>query len=186
MEIPFTGWFLENRTGNHSKFYTVLVADNGLCLLNWGRIGTDGQFKLQKFATLEDAKALGLRQVYSKQSAGYTMLTDGFRFTIDEAEVDSACRYTKFSSLAHAFAKAQLDPQYEVERKSVLGHYDEFVLKAQALLSGAAERSFAEVWVEFEELEKSWQSIKDKHDEAATTIEFARQVLSQRLMSGAL
>jgi predicted DNA-binding WGR domain protein len=186
MDIPTAGWYLENRTGNHSKFYTVLIADNGVCVLNWGRIGTNGQFKIQMLGNHADAKALGLRQVYSKQSGGYALVTDELKFTIEQADLEKACRTDNAAMLTRAFVQAQLEPQYEGEKQSVLAHYDDFVAKAQALLGGAGDRPFDEVWVEFEELEKSWQTIKDKHDEAAVTIDFARQVLSQRLMSGAL
>lgn len=184
--VPVTGWYLENRIGNHSKFYTVLIAENGVCVLNWGRIGANGQFKIQMLGSHTDAKALGLRQVYSKQSTGYSLLTDEFKFAIDQAELEKACRIDNAAQLTRAFAKAQLEPQYEGEKKSVLAHYDDFVTKAQALLNGASKRPFDDVYAEFEELEASWQAISDKHDDAAVTISLTRQTLHQRLMSGAL
>lgn len=184
--IPVSGWYLENRTAGHSKFYTVLIADNGVCVLNWGRIGANGQFKIQMLGTHGDAKALGLKQVYSKQSSGYALLTDEFKFAVDQAELEKACRTDSAGTLTQAFAKAQLEPQYEGEKQSVLAHYDDFVRKAQALLNDVDHRPFHEALTEFEELQTSWQAISDKHGEAAVTIDLAKQLLSQRFMSGAV
>lgn len=186
MQIPVEGWYLENRTGTHSKFYTVLIADNGVCVMAWGRIGTVGQKKIQKLPSLEDAKALGLRQVYSKQSGGYSMITSEFRFTIDEALLDECCQRDVSGPLTQQFHDARREPQYEGEKKSVTTHYDDFVDKAQRLLGGASERPFEEVFAEFQELKEAWEAISEKHDEAAITISLTKQMLSQRLMSGAL
>lgn len=186
MQIPVEGWYLENRTGNHSKFYTVLIAENGVVVTAWGRIGTAGQSKIQRLPTPADAEALGRRQAYSKQAGGYSVLTNAFRFTIGEALLDEACQRDAAELLTRAFHAAQNDPQFEVEKKSVTSHYDQFVEKAQRLLTGAGDRAFDEVYAEFEELETAWQAINDKHDEAAVTIGLTRQKLHQRLMSGAL
>jgi len=185
-KIPVTGWYLENRNGSHSKFYTVLIAENGVVVTAWGRIGAAGQSKIQRLPLLTDAEALGKRQVYSKQTGGYSVINDDFKFTIGEALLDEACQRDAAGLLTRAFHEALRDPQYQGEKQSVMKHYDDFVEKAQRLMTEAGNRSFDEVYAEFEELEKAWQAISDKHGEAAVTISLTKQMLSQRLMSGAL
>lgn len=183
--IPVTGWHLENRTGSHNKFYTVLIAENGVVVTAWGAIGSAGQSKIQK-TTLKDAEALGKRQVYSKLTRGYSTKADEFKFTIEEDALNEACRRTMTQPLTRAFHQALRDPQYEGDKQVVLKHYDDFVDKAQRLLNEAGDRSFEEVYAEFEELEKAWAEISDKHAEAEVTVSLTKQLLSQKLMSGSL
>lgn len=185
--IRVTGYYLENRTANHSKFYTVLVADNGVCVQAWGRIGTSGQAKIQRLQSLSDAEAVGRSKAYAKRSEGYSMLTEELAFSIDESILDEACKLDDAKRLTVPFHKARTEPQYQGAKRAVTDHYDEFVEKAQRLLATAGDdRPFDEVYAEFEELETAWQTISDKHGQAEVTINLTRQMLSQRLMSGAL
>lgn len=184
--IAVIGWHLENRIGSHNKFYTVLIADNGVVVTAWGKIGTVGQNKVQRFPQYADAEALGKRQLYSKQTGGYTVKANEFKFAIDENLINEACKNDTAAPMTRAFHAALAEPQFGGDRDVVLKHYDDFVDKAQRLMGGASDRAFDEVWSEFEELEKAWDAISNKHAEADVTISLTRQMLSQRLMSGSL
>lgn len=186
VQVPVTGWYLENRTANHNKCYTVLISENGVVVAAWGAIGSKGQSKIQKFAELKDAEALGKRQVYSKQTGGYSVIVEDFKFSIDSDVLNEACQRSTTAPLVQAFTKARLEPQYEGDKQVVLKHYEDFVKKAQRLMDTADDRNFEEVWIEFEELEAAWKAISDQHDKTAVTLDLTRQMLSQRLMSGAL
>lgn len=184
--IPVVGYHLENRIGNHLKFYTVLIADNGVVVTAWGRIGTRGQNRIQKFAALGDAEALGMRQVYAKQTGGYAVVTSSFKFAIEADALNAACQRGQGDDLTQRFHRALREPQYEGDKQVVMKHYDDFVDRAQRLMNEASTRTFEQVYAEFEELEKAWSAISDKHDQAEATISLTKQMLSQRLMSGTL
>lgn len=186
VQVPTTGWYLENRVGSHKKFYTVLIAENGVVVTAWGRIGTQGQSKIQKFPEFKDAEALGKRQVYSKQTGGYSALAEDFKLTIDSDVLNAACQNESPAILTRLFHEARNNPQFAGDTEVVLKHYEDFVKKAQRLLDTAGDRNFEEVFNEFDELKTTWKTISDKHDEVAVTVNLAEQLLSQRLMSGAL
>lgn len=180
------GYHLENRTGNSSKFYTVLIADNGVVVLNWGRIGTQGQSKIQSLPSRADAEAVGKRQVYSKQTRGYMAVADAVKFTVETVTVEAAASNDAPHRLLWAFGEARTSPQFEGEKESVTSHYDDLLVKAQALMDGASDRDFGEVVAEYEELKSTWAEISNKHDQTKITLELTEQMLGQRIMSGAL
>lgn len=184
--IPTTGWYLENRIGNHKKFYTVLIAENGVVVTAWGRIGQAGQSKIQKFPSLKDAEALGKRQVYAKQTGGYSVIEDEFKFTITNDILNTACAQDSAPMLLRQFAQARTEPKFQGDSQVVMKHYEDFAGRAQALLNTAAERPFDEVYAEYEELEAAWKVLRDKHDEVAVTVSLTSQTLHQRLLSGSL
>lgn len=181
--VPVTGWHLTNTIGSHRKFYTVLIADNGVVVTAWGRIGSAGQSKIDKLPEYKDAEALGKRQVYGKQTGGYQVITDQFTFTINDDVLGNACARSMAQPLLQAFEAAKNDPAFAGERQVVMKYYDEFVAKAQRLLNDG-ERPFEEVHAEFEELKEAWNHLSDKHDEVRVTVDLAEQLLAQRLMSG--
>ncbi len=183
-EIAAAGWHLENHQPGHDKFYTVIVTDNGAVSLSWGRNGTRGQSKVQKFPTRADAESVALRQVYAKQAKGYEPVQSNVKFLISDAVVTSASRASDASGMVRELHRAMREPQYEGHKRSVLTHYDEFVAKAQSLMSKAASMPFEAVYAEFEELRDSWAEIAKKHDEAAVTIGLTEQMLFKSLMEG--
>jgi predicted DNA-binding WGR domain protein len=184
-DVMVQGWHLENRNGNHNKFYTVLIAENGIVVTAWGRIGQQGQSKIQKLS-YADAEAIGMRQVYAKQTGGYRALTEALKFTVDGGVLSSAAATSMTTPLTRAFHEAARAPRFDTEKNAALKHYDDFVNQAQALLSGAGDRPFDEVWGEFEELEAAWKALDDKHSETRVTVDLCRRRLGQALMSGNL
>lgn len=185
--IPVIGWHLEyrNEAANSKKFYTVLIADNGVVVTAWGRIGTAGQSKIQKTVP-EAADNLGRRQLFSKRAKGYATVHADVKFTMDEDVLIQACESNSAYTLTRAFFDAVRQPEFDGDKATVASHYDEFVNKAQRLLDGAADQPFDSVYGQYEELTEAWNGISEKHDEAAVTITLLRQLLEQRLMSGAL
>lgn len=186
MQIPIVGWYLENRIGNHSKFYTVLVADNGVVALAWGKIGTQGQSKIQKLPTHDAADDVGRRQVYAKKSKGYSAVHSEVKFTMDGDELARACSLNDAFALTRTFAKALREPQFQGDAQAVAKHYDDFVAKAQRLMDKAGSMPFDAVYADFEELEAAWNEINDKHSEAETTLSLTKAILQQSLLSGSL
>lgn len=183
--IDVRGWYLENRNGSHQKFYTVLIASNGYVVTAWGRIGAQGQSKIQKLAP-SDATDVGLRQVFSKKTGGYTALTDDLLFAVASEVLTQAGANQQTAPLTRLFAEARTKPAFQGEKDAALKHYDDFTEKAQALLANASGRSFDEVWGEFEELQAAWQALDDKHSETRVTVDLCRAQLGQALMSGNL
>jgi len=184
-QIPITGWYLENRLPGHHKFYTVLIADNGVVTTSWGRIGTAGQSKVQKFPAHSDAKDVGLRQLYAKKSKGYTAVNEDVKFMVTTTMLNDACSANSASTLDRTFHKALREPRFEGDKKAVFQHYDSFVDQAHKLLDKAGQgMAFEALYVEFEELKSAWSELDDKHSEAAVTIGLAEQTLHQALMGG--
>jgi predicted DNA-binding WGR domain protein len=183
-DIRVTGYYLENTNPGHSKFYLVTVADNGVLTLTWGRIGTNGQSKVQKFPSREDADTVGMRQVYAKAAKGYTRKLDDVRFSLTEADLDRACTSSSAATVNYAFWRAGYEPQFEADKTSVLRHYEDFLAKAQGVMDKAATLPFDAVLPDFEELEESWAVIEEAHATTKTTLDLTRQKLRQSLMSG--
>lgn len=187
-QVAVTGWHMQYKdlASNHSKFYTVLIADDGVVVTAWGRIGTKGQDKIQKLPQFADADHVGKRQLYSKRSKGYESVHEDVKFTMDEDLINKACEAGDSSQMTREFFKAVSAPQFDGDKSAVFGHYDEFVAKAQRLMDGASNRPFDAVFAEFDQLKAAWAEIDDKHAEASVTVSMIDQVLNQRLMSGSL
>lgn len=187
-QIAVSAWYMEkvNPARNEHKQYTVLIAENHVVLTHWGRIGSKGQHTLTKLSTASEAEALGMRQVYSKQTGGYQVKVDAFKFLLDEEVILEACRRDIHVNLIAAYEKALAAGDSAGDRAVVLKHYDDFARKAHDLLNGANNKPFEEVHAEFETLKEAWGVINDKHDEVAVVMSLAEQTLTQRLMSGAL
>lgn len=187
-DIAVEGWYLENHddANNHHKYYTVLVADNGVLVFAWGRIGTKGQFKIQKLSSRNDAHTLGMKQFYSKRGRSYEPVSEGVAFTVTSDEVDRACESGDASFLTRQFHTARMAPMFEQDKQAVITHYDDLLTKAQALMDTAGTQNFDAVYGQFEELQATWATLEDKHSETATTVSILSMMLQQRLLTGAL
>lgn len=183
-DVRVTGWYLEQRNpaANVAKQYTVLIGEDGTLVLAWGRIGQEGQKKVHRLP-FASAEAQGKKQLYAKQSGGYSVVQDEFVFAVDSEVLDEACRRELPNPVIRAFHAARTDPRYVGEQKSVIKHYDDFVAKAQRLLQEAGDRPFEDVFNEFEELTSAWEAITEAHDAAEVTIGLTKQMLSQRLFA---
>lgn len=184
--ITTTGFYLEYReaASNSFKQYTVLIADDGVVVTAWGRIGNQAQFKIAKMPSRKEAEDVGLRQLYAKKSKGYETLFDDFKFEVDPTVLAGACQRNDAHPLLHLFAEARKEPRLANEEKAVTKHYDDFAGKAQDLLDTAADRPFEEVYADFEELEKVWDAIDMAHGRVKTTVDLVKQTLASRLMAG--
>lgn len=181
--VGVTGYYLTNTTPGHHKFYTILITDTGVCTMTWGRIGAEGQSKVVK-GDVEEARNIGLRQYHSKLTRGYESKVEGLRFSVPESYVTDACRSQHPSLMNRAFWNAERDPQYTEQTTEVGKQYETFVRQAQNLMDKAAEQPFDAVYAEYEELEKAWTEIDDKHSQAETTVQLIKQMVWQHLMSG--
>lgn len=178
--VPVTGWYLENTEGGHMKQYTVLLSDDGVVVHAWGRIGTAGQARVARLPQT-DAKAQAMKQVYSKQSTGYKLLTADLKFAVSQTLLDDCVRRTNTRPLIHAFMQASRDPEFQGQKQVVLKHYDDFLTKAQDLMGDAGGLDIDAVFKQFQDLEEAWREINDKHQEAEVTLGLTRAILTQRL-----
>lgn len=189
MDLNLTGWHLEYRVAasNSFKFYTVVIAENGVVVTVWGRIGTRGQGKIQKLPDHSSADDVGKKQLYAKKSKGYVTVLDAVNFTMSVEEVTQALRVPgdvhAFTRVLHVVSR---EPAYEKDKKAVATYYDQFVNRAQSLMTTAGDRPFEEVMAEFRELKEAWATIDKKHGEAMVTIGLINQMLTERLASGSL
>lgn len=184
--VPVTGYYLENRAGTHNKFYLILVSETGVLVTAWGRIGTTGQSKVVSYPTHGEALDLGLRQLYSKKSKGYQAVHSEVLFSAPRGTLNKAVLADDSHQLNRRFFDACRENLFDGYRQAVAKHYDDFVKKAQALMDGASDRPFDEVYGEFEDLEKAWGEIAEHHESAQATIGLTRQMLQTRLLSGSL
>lgn len=182
-ETAVTGWYLENTISGH-KFYTVLISDNGVVTTSWGKIGTNGQSKVQRLTEVSEARDIGMRQVYSKKSRGYVMVSDEIKFVVPTQTLNDACSQNSASGLDRIFHKARREPRFDGDKKAVFQHYDGFVEQAHKLLERVGKATFDDLYGEFEDLKKAWEELDDKHAEAATTVSIVEQMLQQALLTG--
>jgi predicted DNA-binding WGR domain protein len=185
VKVPTRGWYLENRDNGHFKFYTVLITDSGVVVTHWGRIGTAGQAKIEKYPRSQ-ALAMGVKTVHSKMAKGYEAKHEEVMFHLEERDIERACERPDPKSLTLLFDRALRDPKFTGEKDSVVAQYDAFLEKAQSLMDKAASSRFESVMNDFEELEAAWKEIEDKHSLAQTTVNMTKAMLTQALISGKL
>lgn len=185
LDVPVTAWYLTNTTANHYKEYAVYLADNGVLAIHWGKIDTQGQSKIEKHATFQDAKTVAMRQVYAKASKGYVLHNDEVKFTVSADTLEEANRIGSTNELRAAMVRAIEANAFEGDKDSVFSHYDKLIEKAERLMDRAASaESFDALMDEFNAMEVSWSAIEEKRDAAATTVDLTRQMLMQKLISG--
>lgn len=185
-DIAVYAWILvyQDRAKNSNKFYHVFVAENGMYWIHWGRVGSVGQSSAGRMGTFDDARDIGLRQVFAKKSKGYVQSHDGVKFMAAQDILDQALAAQYGYTVYILFQEAMRSGQFTGARDAVLKHYAEFADQAQRLLAGASENDFAEVLEQYEELKKVWEDINDKHGEVSVAMSMVDQTLAMRLVGG--
>lgn len=178
-----TGWTLEYRDGTSNKYYYVFAFADGNLLLNWGRIGTSGQVKIEKY-TPDEAQIIAKRQVYAKAGKGYKMIADAFDFTIDDSTHKRALQQGwGASQINQAFQMALREDAFTQRQRLVTTHYDQFIEQTNQVLDAAAKgEEFEPLLARWEALSGAWMELKDKHDHAAAAVGMVQQVVAQKLM----
>ena len=180
-EYSVTSWYMEYREGSSDKFYHVFVSETGVCLLRWGRRGTAGQNSCTRYSTLDEARTQGLKQVYAKQSKGYVQKHE-FSFLAHIDHLDAAQRGNP-AYLVSAWKIALQEGEFTTAKTAVLRHYAEFAERVNMLLNDAGSADMGDSMEEFNELEKVWEEINDKHGEVAAAFDLTRMTLMQKLIS---
>lgn len=183
--VPIVGWHLTqiNLATNTNKFYDVFLADDGTVAIQWGRIGSVGQCKVE-FLDYDHAADIALRQVHTKAAKGYKKVVEEFKFTIEDRLLQQSVEYQGVQAIQQAFAVAQRDGKYTGATEAVFQHYDSFVDDAQALMDRAATLDVGEVMDEWAQIQASWTELDAKHATAATTLDLTRQMVTSKLMGG--
>lgn len=178
--IKAFAWTLENTQPGHNKFYTVVIVETGVTVLNWGRIGATGQFKVHQLP-FADADSTGKRQVYEKAAKGYDFIVNGLKFKIDAQLVLDAVATQQPQRITQAFEDARASG---TELVAVLDHYDDLEAQANNLVQRAAAGEGTDVLLdEWTRLQRAWDAIKDRHSMTKTNMEFAGSMLQQALLS---
>lgn len=175
-----TVWYLEYQEGNSDKFYQVFISESGVCVLRWGRRGTAGQHSTTRFSTYDEARDVGLRQVYAKKSKGYVEKYGDHKFMATKAALDREDP----SMLDREFWASLEAGQFDGAKEAVLKHYDDFSEQAKRLMERAATMDLDSVLAEYEQLEKVWEEINDQHAEVTVAMSMTKATLMQKLMSG--
>lgn len=180
---PTHCWYLEYRDGSSDKFYQVFVTETGVCVLRWGRRGAAGQNSVTAYASYDEARDQGLKQVFAKKSKGYVSKYDGHVYMATEEAIARA-RRSDISALDEEFHASLQAGQFDGAKTTVLKHYDEFSEKVKVLMDRAGSDSsrFDEVMGEYQELEKVWEEINDRHAEVSAAMSIANATLFQKLM----
>lgn len=180
-----TVWYMEYQQGGSDKFYQVFVSESGVCVLRWGRRGAVGQHSVTAFASYDEARDVGLRQVYAKKSKGYVQKYGDMKFMASKDALDYAQNGNP-QPLAAEFAKSLESGQFDGAKEAVLKHYTDFAEQAKALMDRAASADLDTVMNEYDQLEQVWAEINDKHAEVEIAMSVAKQTMMQKLMSGNL
>lgn len=182
-EYPCTGWYMEyhDPSTNARKFYQVFVSDTGVCILRWGRIGTTGQQSATPYSSFDEARDQGLKQVFAKKSKGYVQKYGDFKFTCTKGALDKALRGVS-AELCDQWNVALQNGEFDGAKASVLKHYADFAEKVKELMDRAATDDFDTSMKQFEELERVWEEISDKHGEVEAAFSIAKMTLAQKLL----
>lgn len=178
-----TSWTLQYVDGSSRKYYNVHAFADGTLILNWGRIGTSGQTKIEKY-TADEAQIIAKRQVYAKAGKGYKMQTDEFKYTVDQ-EVYDRVVVSNWGCLVldRALQTALAENQFTKQQRLVTTHYDTFIEQTNQVLDAAAKgEEFEPLLERWEKLAGAWKELADKHDHAKAAVSMVQQVVSQRLM----
>lgn len=176
-----SGYYLENTMPGHNKFYTVLIAEDGTVLTNWGKIGADGQSKCDKMPSARQAEEVGLRQFYAKSTRGYKVKHEGVKFEVDPKLLNDA-NAGAVRPLLRAWQETRTQPALAAEQQVALRHYDDFAKKAQELLEDAPNMDFETLWARHAELVEVWTALSDKHAEVSTIVDLTKATLMKKLM----
>lgn len=179
--LAVTGHYLENTLPGHNKFYTVLIVEDGTVITNWGKIGADGQSKIDKLPNAEKAEELGMRQFYAKATRGYEIKHRDVKFEVPKKAVDDA-HAGSYRALLRPFMEARTAPVFANESSLALRHYDDFAAKAQALLTDAPNMDFETLFARHSELNDVWASLTEKHNEVSTIVDLTKATLMKKLM----
>lgn len=182
-QYEVTTWTLRFVEGNSSKFYNVHAFADGNLVLNWGRIGTSGQTKVEKY-TPQEAQIIAKRQVYAKAGKGYKMETDEFKYTVEDVIHERVIQGNwGCAPLDRAFQVAQRENLFNKQQRLVTTHYDTFIEQTNQVLDAAAKgEDFDALLDRWQKLSEAWGELADKHDHAKAAVGMVQQVVSQKLM----
>ena len=176
-----TGYYLENTMPGHNKFYTVLIAEDGTVLTNWGKIGAPtGQIKCDKMPSSRQAEEVGLRQFYAKSTKGYKIKHEAVKFKVDQRALNDA-NAGNATSLLNAWREFRTQPVLGAESEVALRHYEDFARKAQQLLEDAPNLDFETLFARHGELSEVWKALDDKHAEVNAIVDLTKASLMKKL-----
>lgn len=180
-QILVHGWYLEFSEGTSNKFYKTYIAENGVTIVRWGRIGSNGQHKVSSFPSFDQAKDLGLRQVYEKKAKGYVeKYGDLMCETTEEAIL--AARHGDFYEIDTAWNAAARGGEFEKAKSDVLRTYAEFSTRIQNLLDRAEHADLDVLMDEYQGAETVWDEINDKHAEVVAAMSLCKTTLMKKLI----
>ena len=175
-----TGYYLENQMPGHNKFYTVLIAEDGTVLTNWGRIGAAGQTKCDKMPSSRQAEEVGLRQFYAKSTKGYKVRHEAVKFEVDQKALNDA-NAGNATALLSTWRETRMQPLLATESQVALRHYEDFAKKAQQLLEDAPNLDFETLYARHSELVEVWGALTDKHAEVSAIVDLTKATLMRKL-----
>lgn len=178
-----TAWRLSCMEGTSRKFYNIYVVGDGHLILNWGRMGTAGQTKIEKYTPAE-AQIIAKRQVYAKASKGYKINDNEIQFSVSESIYRRSTRTGSTPAwIERALDAAKEDSLFNKQQALVTTHYDKFIEHTNEVLDAAARgEDFDSLLDRWQHLSTAWKELSDKHSHAATAVGMVQQVVSQRLM----
>lgn len=184
-ELKVRGWYLEliDRTKNHEKFYTVLVCQD-VTFIQWGRIGTAGQHKVQHLPSTDKAQEVALRQVYSKAADGYLIHENDFAWVVDE-EIFGRASEGSPHLLTDAFTSARVDDRFRGAQASVLEFFDGVIDEAQSIITDIKNGADLETLrIKHKNLRAAVEGIDDKYAVVQVQVQIAQQMLAAYVNGG--
>lgn len=173
-------YHLTYQSGTSNKFYNVYIAEDGTCVLRWGRIGTHGQSSVSVLPTYDEGHDLAMRQVYAKKSKGYTQQHSS-KYVIDAQHVKWA-KEGNPDSLFGAIDTAAREGAFTGVRDAVLTHYADLAEKAQSIMARADGMDFEAVSNEYDQLKEVWGEIQERHAEIQVTMSIAEATFARKLL----
>lgn len=184
-KVPVSAWELtyESDAANSHKFYRVFVSDDGVVVLRWGRIGTQGQQSVSLHPTADEARDVALRQVYAKKSKGYVQELPEHKFAATALAVERA-KEGYPSALYTEYQNSLEEGRFDGAKAVVLSHYDDFAEQARSLMERAPDANFETIMDEYQQFEAVWEEIHNRHTEVEAVLDLTKRTLMQKLMGG--
>lgn len=183
--VLFRAWRLTMQEGTHNKFYDVFAGEDGTLVLNWGRIGTSGQSKVEVH-TAEEAKNMAMRQVYAKASKGYRVNVDDVQFPVADQQVNNMRTYQSgVTRMVQLLDRHMNSDAFLQQQRLAMAHYDKFIEDANKVLDQAAQGQALENLLDsWNGLAEAWKELDDKHGHALAAVRLVQSTVQTKLMSG--
>ena len=187
-------WQLMDTRGTSSKFYNIYLAGVHV-ITQWGRIGSDGQTKVETFAVQGAATQQALKIHNEKIRKGYEVVKKDFDLTIPQQVIANIVfsggsavtifRQTQSPRSSHTPNGLPIRPKQPIQElngKEVLRLYGHLVTNLRAMNARAGEMDLDVLLDRWGEVDSVWSDLEAARTEAADLVDKVRAQVTTRVM----